>query len=116
MDKKKPKPIIPLLLILAGVLLIIGVLIWQFAGANSVAAPTAEVINLSATPVESIERVDLQTAKQAYELKQAVFVDVRDAASFASGHVTGSINIPLNEIEGRLSELQKESWIITYCT
>jgi rhodanese-related sulfurtransferase len=34
-------------------------------------------------------------------------VDVRTAAEYADGHLAGSINIPLNEIPGRISELKQ---------
>lgn len=47
-------------------------------------------------------------AKEAAELVQrgqASLVDIREAAVFARAHITGAINIPLEEIEGRLAEL-----------
>jgi rhodanese-related sulfurtransferase len=31
-------------------------------------------------------------------------------------HIPGSLSIPLAEIETRLSELDPNQWIITYCT
>jgi rhodanese-related sulfurtransferase len=31
-------------------------------------------------------------------------------------HITGAINIPINEIETRLGELDPDTWYITYCT
>ena len=55
-------------------------------------------------------------AHAAQESKQAVFIDVRSASQYAQGHVPGAMSIPLNEVESRLNELNKEQWIITYCT
>jgi rhodanese-related sulfurtransferase len=43
-------------------------------------------------------------------------VDVRDTASFQSGHITGALNIPINELQQRYKELNPGDWIITYCT
>lgn len=44
-----------------------------------------------------------------------VVVDVRDADKYATGHVPGAINIPLAELEARLSELPAGAPIVTYC-
>jgi rhodanese-related sulfurtransferase len=45
-------------------------------------------------------------------------VDVRSADSFAAGHVSGAINIPLTDIENNPAgvKFDKDQWIITYCT
>ncbi len=61
-------------------------------------------------------RVSLEDAKAAYDQGQAIFVDVRSADAYQAAHITGSLSIPLSELEGRLNEIPKESWIITYCT
>lgn len=42
-------------------------------------------------------------------------VDVRTPAEFAAGHVAGSLNIPLNELPGRINELKGLSNIILCC-
>lgn len=45
----------------------------------------------------------------------AVIVDVRSAAEFKGGHIPGSINIPLTEIQKSSSKLDKSKVIITCC-
>jgi rhodanese-related sulfurtransferase len=47
-----------------------------------------------------------------------VIVDVRSPEAFASRHIAGAINVPLIDIEMNLASvpLEKEQWIITYCT
>ena len=42
-------------------------------------------------------------------------LDVRPEDEFALGHVPGALNIPLAELERRLSELPKGSEVIAYC-
>jgi hypothetical protein len=42
-------------------------------------------------------------------------VDVRSAAEFASGHVVGAVNIPLDEIEGRTGDLGPDRPIALIC-
>ncbi|BCX04766.1 MAG: hypothetical protein KatS3mg053_2704 [Candidatus Roseilinea sp.] len=44
-----------------------------------------------------------------------VVVDVRDPEAYAAGHVPGAINIPLAELEDRLSELSAAALVVTYC-
>ena len=65
-----------------------------------------------------VPRVPLEEAFTAYTAGAAVFVDVRDAESYAASHITGAINIPLTEFENNIAniDLDKEAWIITYCT
>jgi rhodanese-related sulfurtransferase len=51
------------------------------------------------------------------ELKQqgAIFVDVRSAGEFANGNAPGTINIPLQELGGRLGEIPKSSPVVLCC-
>jgi hypothetical protein len=82
----------------------------QNAGPQAVApAPTEDTY-------PSIVRVSLGNAKAAYDLKQATFVDVRDADSYGNSHIPGAKSIPLADLETRLGELDPNAWIITYCT
>jgi phage shock protein E len=45
----------------------------------------------------------------------AVIVDVRTPGEFTSGHVKGSLNIPLDTLKSRLKELPANKPIITCC-
>lgn len=46
----------------------------------------------------------------------AMIVDVRSRAEYASGHVKGSVNIPLDQLAGSLKKFKsKEDPIITCC-
>lgn len=45
----------------------------------------------------------------------AVIVDVRSKGEYASGHIKGSVNIPLNTLENNLSKLKKDKPVITCC-
>lgn len=98
---------VPLILIGAGLLLIVGLLAWMALSNNG---------QVAADPYASIQRVSLKEAKDAYDQKTAVFVDVRAADSYQASHVPGALNIPLAELPNRMNELKKDAWIITYCT
>lgn len=45
----------------------------------------------------------------------AVIVDVRSVGEYKSGHVKGSINIPLDSLKSNLGKLNKSKPIITCC-
>ncbi|WP_221798963.1 ArsR/SmtB family transcription factor [Oceanobacter mangrovi] len=42
-------------------------------------------------------------------------IDVRPASEYANGHIDGAINVPLGELELRLSELPAGQEIVAYC-
>ncbi|PHR43940.1 MAG: sulfurtransferase [Fluviicola sp.] len=45
----------------------------------------------------------------------AIIVDVRTKGEFKSGHIEGSLNIPLPELNKKLNKLDKSKTIITCC-
>jgi phage shock protein E len=45
----------------------------------------------------------------------AIVVDVRTKAEYSAGHIKGSTNIPLDQLAGQLTKLNKETIIITCC-
>ena len=45
----------------------------------------------------------------------ASLVDVRTPGEFAAGHVEGAVNIPISELEGRVSEIPEEAPVVVYC-
>lgn len=45
----------------------------------------------------------------------AVLLDVRTPGEFNSGHIEGAINIPVNELESRMSELPADKEVVVYC-
>ena len=46
---------------------------------------------------------------------QLTILDVRNPEKYTEKHIPGAINTPLNELEGRVSELSKQAIIITAC-
>lgn len=62
--------------------------------------------------------MSVEEAKAALDSGEAVIVDVRSDAAFAVSHVAGAMNIQLGEFETQPTDLnlEKDRWIITYCT
>jgi len=45
-------------------------------------------------------------------------VDVRSKEAYEASHIAGALFVPLGEFESNIAglDLDKEQWIITYCT
>jgi len=44
-----------------------------------------------------------------------LLLDVRTPEEFASGHIAGAVNIPLDTLESRMSEVPKDQPVVVYC-
>ncbi|KDM89834.1 ArsR/SmtB family transcription factor [Photobacterium galatheae] len=61
---------------------------------------------------EAISREELLSRMHE---NSVTLLDVRPEEEFAQGHLPGAVNIPLTELEKRLSELPEEQDIVAYC-
>jgi hypothetical protein len=124
-------------MVLFGALLMLGALLWLVVATQksaaradilpSPAAPTITPLAFSvadpdtpvatpAIPYPEIKRIGLGDAKAAYELKSAIFVDVRGEPYYSEAHIPGALSMTYDELSSRMGELDKNAWIITYCT
>jgi predicted sulfurtransferase len=93
-------------------------------GSESEAPPAPAVPTTIAAPAEdhdhgaelSIRRITPAELRAAIERGEAVAIDVRDADSYAAGHIVGAYHIPLALIEGQASFLPGGKLLVTYCT
>ena len=110
--------LVPILLILIGGLLLLGAAAWFFfLGGQEQAAPTNPPTAPQADiPYPEVPRVSLEDAKAAYDSQAAVFVDVRGEQYYQQAHIAGALSLPEDQLPARLSELDPQEWIITYCT
>ena len=114
MSPRKKNNYIPLLILLSGGLLLI-IAALMLANQNPPAAPTPAISSEEEIYPE-IQRVSIDETKAALDAGSALVVDVRSAEAYQGSHISGAINIPLEELESRLGELDQADWIITYCT
>jgi phage shock protein E len=86
-------------------LLGLGALLW-IAAAGAAEPP----------PVPTIGGEEL-LARQAARDPALVVLDVRTPAEFATGHVPGAINVPHDQVAGRLGELAglRDKDVVVYC-
>lgn len=106
------------LVVFGGLLLVVALAILVAMPSSSPdVVPTATPKEAVDIPAEDdIPRVSVGDAKAAFDLKQAVFVDVRDRMSYGLNHIPGALSIPYDELQDHLDELHPADWIITYCT
>lgn len=62
------------------------------------------------TPFEPISLKALKKSKQAYTL-----LDVRPEDEFLAGHIPNAINIPIEQLPQKISQLQTDQTLIVYC-
>ena len=88
-------------------------------------APTVVIVEPTSQPVSTltlteadVPRVTPEKALIAFNSGEAIIVDVRSIEAFAAQHIKGALSMPLTGIEtdpGNVA-LDKNQWIITYCT
>lgn len=60
-------------------------------------------------------QVDVETILAAPASEKPFLLDVRTATEYAAGHIPGAVNIPVDELRARLSELPRDRRIAAYC-
>lgn len=61
-----------------------------------------------------MREIDIDQA--ATELEQgATFIDVREPAEYADGHLPGAVNIPMGQLANRTDELDKDATVHVVC-
>ncbi len=111
MRKKKNSLLLPILLFIGVIAISIVAMILADNQRKAEIENPSEYANQ-----DEIPRLTAEEAYQAVQNEGAVLLDTRSAASFQAQHATGAINIPVDELEGRLDELDPDTWYVTYCT
>lgn len=78
------------------------------------AALRAFIADSQARP-ERLEAVTAEELLRRMREENITVLDVRAEAEYAIGHLPGALNIPVTELERRLTELPKDQEIIAYC-
>jgi rhodanese-related sulfurtransferase len=80
---------------------------------NPSAQLTPTALPVSDAPVMSLispEEYQADLSNVAHQL-----IDVRTPEEFATGHIAGAVNVPLQELETRLNEISPAQPIVVYC-
>lgn len=65
--------------------------------------------------LQSVQSIDSAFVEKLYDKDGYVILDVRKQSEFDTQHIKGAINIPLNELENRLKELDQSKKYIMHC-
>ena len=103
------KTLLPLILVAAGILVLAGAGVWLAVGQSPVTPSNAAAD-------DSVGRLTAEESHAAVQSGQAIILDVRGAQYYEAQRIAGALSIPLDEIEARVSELDPNLQIITYCT
>ena len=76
----------------------------------------ASAYSIYLTPKQESGDVTVETAKSLIEGRpNLVILDVRTPSEFDDGHIEGAINIPVDDLVGRLDELSIDEELLVYC-
>ena len=67
------------------------------------------------SPVGANIEVSVDEALRLWQNKEAVIIDVRTPGEYRDGHIPGVANIPLDELEKRMSEIPKDKKTVLIC-
>lgn len=65
--------------------------------------------------VDGAEAVGINELVSRANSGSVLVIDVRPRLEFEAGHLPGAVNIPLEELAGRISELDQATTVVAYC-
>jgi rhodanese-related sulfurtransferase/DNA-binding transcriptional ArsR family regulator len=78
-------------------------------------AEVERIIRLYLNAKDDLEPVPAKELLDRARRGLVTVLDVRPAEEFAAGHLPDAVNIPIHELEKRLSELPKRKEVVAYC-
>ena len=83
--------------------------------AESSSAEVRRVVADYFDKLDTLEAVSRDELVDRLKNGNVTLLDVRPGDEFALGHLPGAINLPLGDLESRLSELPKDQEMVAYC-
>lgn len=74
--------------------------------------PPVGTINAEA----SVERISAEDLREKVGRGSVTVIDVRDAASYATGHIPGAMHVQMASVQAQLNSIPRDKPIVTYCT
>ena len=66
-------------------------------------------------PQEPFHRINVDRAKEIFDMGNAAVIDVRNPDEWVAGHVAGAIHIPVDEVLTRVDELPRDKDLLFIC-
>jgi hypothetical protein len=116
MAKKIGTSLLPVILVATGLVLILGAAVFYLVYPFNSTATVPTDQSTVTVPYPDVARVSLKDAKAAYDIQNAVFIDVRGEPYYSQEHIPGALSITYDELPAHIQDLNKTDWIIPYCT
>ena len=87
--------------------------VWELVGYDLVKGPAPTEITYKRIIPQG--EISIQDFKDALSSGNTVLVDVRNVSEYATGHIPRAVNIPIDLITSRYTELPKDKTILAYC-
>lgn len=97
--------------VVAAIVVTVGIVAFSMMGNANV-----PVTDANGEPVAVVSGViDPATYLQDYAESDHVLLDVRTLGEFESGHISGALNIPVEELAQRIAEVPTDKTVVVYC-
>jgi phage shock protein E len=94
----------------------LSLILWAQSRSSALTDPAeAHAVEAVTTASARLERIEPQAYLAQFSDQPHLLLDVRTPQEFASGHIPGAVNISLQTLEARLSELPTDRPIVIYC-
>ena len=78
-------------------------------------AEVERLVNSFLTVKDDLEAISREELLQRVKDGLVTVLDVRPKEEFAAGHLSGAINVPIDELENYLNQFDSEQEIVAYC-
>jgi len=62
-----------------------------------------------------IPQIQIHEAKKKFDLKQCVFVDIRDPGSYGAAHIPGALHLHDGNVQEFVQTTDKNTDVVVYC-
>ncbi|NLW50908.1 MAG: FAD-dependent oxidoreductase [Candidatus Brocadiaceae bacterium] len=74
-----------------------------------------DAVNMAGFVAANVLRGDQQLVHADALPERAFLIDVRTPAEFETGHIPGAVNVPVDDLRGRLGEVPPDGPVVAYC-
>lgn len=62
-----------------------------------------------------IPQIQIHEAKKKFDLKQCVFVDIRDPGAYGAAHISGALHLHDGNVQEFIQNSDKNADVVVYC-
>jgi thiosulfate sulfurtransferase len=62
-----------------------------------------------------IPQIQIHEAKKKFDLKQCLFVDIRDPSSYGAAHIPGALHLHDGNVQEFIQNTDKNADVVVYC-